>query len=360
MLRFYYFYKIPIVGFYKIKNLNIIYTKLKMSGLSIIQDTTTYNNMPMGRKPALDAVDVKVRSAGSIIGHSYLRNAKLQPIDVMYKQALYSNTPRIGVQNPSLPDLRMKRQSGGAQSLLEKGNKSEVGDATPMEGGAMDIKRALKIWDTIHSQMSGDEKKHVEKANKAVSMIKKVVDTLDSDKLNKLKKSKTMKWLMGIAKKQFGAGGECMCGEGFWRDLKKKALKVGKAVSKTAKGVAKRVKPIARTVKGVAKTVGRVAQVGAEIAAVIPGLQEFAPVLESVAGTAKSIEKGAQVVQKVARKTQKYARKGQQATRKELQKMRGKGLPKPSISKSITRSTRGDDRVMFNALHPLNYKKAVL
>jgi len=320
-----------------------------MSGLSNITDTNSYQNMPMGRKPALDPVDVKVRkSAGDIIGYSYLRNAKLQPIDVMYKQALYSNTPRIGVQNPSLPDLRMKRQSGG--------------EHTPehMEGGAIDVKRALKIWDTIHSQMSGDEKKYVEKANKAVSMIKKVVDTLDSDKLNKLKKSKTMKWLMGIAKKQFGSGGECQCGEGFWRDLKKSALKVGKAVSKTAKGVAKRVKPIARTVKGVAKTVGKVAQVGAEITAVIPGLQQFAPELEAISATAKSIEKGAQVVQKVARKTQKYARKGQQATRSELKKMRGNGLPKPSISKSITRSTRGDDRVMFNALHPLNYKKAVL
>jgi hypothetical protein len=303
--------------------------------------------MPMGRKPALDAVDVKVRkSAGDIIGYSYLRNAKLQPIDVMYKQALYSNTPRIGVQNPSLPDLRMKRQSGGehARSAVHHG-KSEVGDATPMEGGAMDIKKALKIWNTIHSQMSADEKKHVEKANKAISMIKKVIDTLDSDKIKKIKKSKTIKWLMGLAKKQFGSGGECMCGEGFWADLKKKALKVGKAVSKGVKGVAKGV-------KGVAKTVGKVATVGAEIAMVIPGLEELSPVLAEVAVASKGVEK-------LAKGAQKASRKGQQETRKELQKIRGGMLSLPSTS-GVVPGIRSNDRLSFVATHPLNYRKAIL
>jgi len=307
-----------------------------MSGLSTILNTDNYEKINYRPTP-FRPIRINVGERGGKYGISGLRDARLKPIDVLYQETRVSNTPRLGEQLPSLPDRRV--------SLLGKGNKSEVGDATPMEGGAMDIKKALKIWNTIHSQMSADEKKHVEKANKAISMIKKVIDTLDSDKIKKIKKSKTIKWLMGLAKKQFGSGGECMCGEGFWADLKKKALKVGKAVSKGVKGVAKGV-------KGVAKTVGKVATVGAEIAMVIPGLEELSPVLAEVAVASKGVEK-------LAKGAQKASRKGQQETRKELQKIRGGMLSLPSTS-GVVPGIRSNDRLSFVATHPLNYRKAIL
>lgn len=367
-----------------------------MSGLSIIQDTTSYQNLPQPRKKALDAVDVKVRSAGSIIGHSYLRNAKMRPIDVMYKQALYSNTPRIGVQEPSLPDLRYKRQGrsavqhGDGEVQRVVGGDTPVGDDTPdMSGGTVkkmpkkatpksveEARKTLKVWLKIYDQMSPEEKKVVKKQHDGVKKTLKMMKHMPEDALIKLRNSKTMKWLREKQKEMRGGahcscGKGCMCGGSLWSDIKKGVKKVGKKVVSTGKKVVKGVKKgvkktgqflekageaiekgaekTAEVAGKVAKVVSTAAEVATVVSAVIPGLEEFTPILATVAAAAEGVEKLGKEVAKHS-KTAKDVGK----------KMSGGKLPRPTISSSITRSTRGDDRVMFNALHPLNYKKAIL
>ena len=360
-----------------------------MSGLSNIQDTTSYQNFPIGRKKALDAVEIKVRSAGSIIGHSYLRSSRMRPIDVMYKESLYSNTPRIGVQEPSLPDLRYKRQSGG-RSAVQHGNgvtfkkvikTGYMGEHDDMTGGTVkkmpkkatpksveEAKKTLRIWLKIYDQMSPEEKKVVKKQHDGVKKTLKMMKHMPEDALIKLRNSKTMKWLR---EKQQEMRGGALCGGSLWSDIKKGVKKVGKTVVNTGKKIGKTIKKgvketgkfvskvgektaeIAEKTAEIAGKVGSVVATAAEVAtvvtAVIPGLEEFTPILATVAAAAEGVEKLGKEVAKHS-KTAKDVGK----------KMSGGKLSRPTISSSITRSTRGDDRVMFNALHPLNYKKAIL
>ena len=387
-----------------------------MSGLSIIQDTTSYQNLPMPRKKALDPVDVKVRSHGSIIGHSYLRSAKMRPIDVMYKQALYSNTPRIGVQNPSLPDLRYKRQGRSAGQ-----HGGEVGDDTPMSGGVREgewdygnrpipkevldkipelkgrkpkrpdakrveeTKKILKVWMKLYDQMSPQERKVVASQHKGVKRVLKMMKHMPQEALMKLRNSKTIKWLEQKEKEMKGGahcscGKGCMCGGSLWSDIKKGVKKVGKKVVSTGKKVVKGVKKgvkktgkflekageviekgaekTAEVAGKVAKVVSTAAEVATIVTAVVPGLEEFTPILATVAAAAEGVEKLGKEVAKHSKTAKDVGKKMSGGGRSAGQ--HGSGLPRPTISSSITRSTRGDDRVMFNALHPLNYKKAIL
>ena len=93
-----------------------------MSALTSIVTNKNYE-LPQGRKPAFDRVNMRVGNGQSIVGHPFLRNASMKPIDVLYQEARMSDTPRIG-ESSSLPDRRINDQTGsGIFGSIKRGLK---------------------------------------------------------------------------------------------------------------------------------------------------------------------------------------------------------------------------------------------
>tara|TARA_R100000951_G_C2651918_1_gene184650 strand:+ start:1525 stop:2742 length:1218 start_codon:yes stop_codon:yes gene_type:complete len=271
-------------------------------------EAITYRPLPIGKV----RINIGERP---IAGIPYLRNSNMRPVD-----SRISNTPRLG-QSSGLPDRRKNTSTGGKHTPEHM----EGGKHTPehMEGGDDDrIKKAVKNWKSIWSDMSSAEKKNATKYNDAFRKLDQIGGSLSSEDKKMVGGARAVRFLSELEQPQDGGSLFGSLKKGFKKLGKKtgKALKktgkafgkagkaigkAGKAVGKVAKKVGKKaVKAtnyVAKKTKGIASVVGTVADVGLAITSVVPGLQEFAPMMAGISAAAKGVKE-------IAKKTQRATR----------------------------------------------------
>jgi len=341
-----------------------------MSGLSTILNTDNYEKITYRPTP-FRPYRINVGERGGKYGISGLRDARLKPIDVLYRETRVSNTPRLGEQLPSLPDRRQGFTPNPDKSVMTGATVDMedtlvggfVGPRPPSEEQIKTAKNAVATWLKIFEQMNPAEKKVVSKQHGMIKKISKMIGRLPKSALMRLINAKAMKFLLKKHGEMKG-GAHCSCGCGqcggsLWADIKKTAGKVakgvkkgikktGKFVSKVGEKVEKGAEKVAEVAGKVGKVVSTAAEVGTLVTAVIPGLQELTPILAGVAAAAEGVEK-------LGKEVAKHSK-----TAKEVgKKMSGEGLSLPT-REGVTPGPRSTDRLSFVATHPMNYRKAIL
>ncbi len=298
--------------------------QIKMSALTSILNTEDYQNYPKGRVKAYSPFNIRVGKQ-DIVGHPFLRNANIQPVDALYQQAQISNTPRLG-ESSTLSNLSRSTNIGDIQPQRQIIFKDQEG------GEYMEVQMGEGFLKTL--------KKGFKKAKKIGKAVKKVAGVVKgvagvAEKIGvpgasvvKAVAGKTQKTL-----KKVGLGDD---GTEYYQDMEG-----GSFFKKLKKGIKKGVKVIGK--------VGKVADVASEIAGAL-GKEELSKQLKTGATIGKAVGKlsgEGQTPQAIGRAGNPIA-------------MRGMGLQEEIQKVSmLPRGVRGADSMTFSALHPLNYTPAI-
>jgi hypothetical protein len=298
-----------------------------MSALTSILKIEDYQNYPKGLVKAYEPFDIRVGKSQDIIGHPYLRNANIQPVDVLYKKAQISDTPHLG-------------ESSSLSNLSRSTNISDIQPQEPIifrdqEGGEyVEVQKGEGFLKSL--------KKGIKKAKKIGKAVKKTAGVVKSvakvgEKLG-IPGAKTVRVVSGKSQKtlkQLGLGED---GTEYYQDQDGKGI-----FKKIAKGI-KKAKKIGKAIKKTAGVVKSVAKVGEKLG--IPG----AKTVRVVSGkTQKGLKQAGlgQTPQAVGRAGNIIAMQGQ-GLQEELEEI-----------KKQPRSIRSFDSMTFSAIHPLNYPKAI-